>query len=106
MLVLPVLTGDRVINLPAVAPGLFYRFVVADPIALAFNAVITPPVNALCNGTLIETNAGAGISLPVAAENTVTFNAVAIAGDYMNVVCDGTRWLIEGISSVQGFTVP
>lgn len=105
-ILIPALSQDIVINLPPVGQNLFYRFMVEPAATLGFAAVITPAAVGLCNGTLINTVAAAGVSEPVDGEDTVTFNATSIAGDYMDVISDGTNWYVSGISSVAGFTVP
>lgn len=98
--IIPVLTGNRIISLPAVQAGLRYRFIAGG--ILAATATLTPTVNGLMNGTLLMNTAGNVSAANVAktAGNTVVMNAVCAVGDWVDLVSDGTNWYCSGASKI------
>ncbi len=101
ILLIPTLTNDTTINLPAVAPGLFYRFIVTAPATLTHKALVTAV--GLINGTAINNVAAAGVNVVYTDQNAVRFFEVGVLGDFCDVYCNGVRWSISAMSSVDSF---
>lgn len=95
----PTLTANRTYTLPAVAPGLHYRFINNTGAAtMAFAGIIsgggTTVVGAMLNSTpVVVTKTGVA---------SCRFLAASVKGDYIDCVCDGTSWNVSGMSSVVG----
>lgn len=98
IIVIPAATANGVVNLPAVAPGLCYKFIMAA--TAAFTVTLTPTANGLVNGSVLNNNAAAGEVVSKNAANTTNFTATAVAGDWIEVVSDGTNWYVFGQSRV------
>ncbi len=102
---IPVVTGARQINLPAVQIGLHFRFMVkAGAAALGFDVSIVPPTVATVYGLLI-TQGVTAITIAGAiqnASNGVIFDSTAVTGDWLDVYCDGTYWHVSGMSQIAG----
>ncbi len=101
---IPVLTAaTRVITLPALAAGLHYRFMVdVSAIAgLTQIARLTPAAGGTpVNGTLINANGVAAVTVQKNAAAVADFTATAVTGDYIDLYCDGVTWHVSGMSSV------
>lgn len=105
-LLVPAQGAASVITMPSLQAGLRYRFLATA--ALGSNAVITPPTNGTITGTVLNLTPGvAGVcviaSVIKAANNTITLAALAPAGTYLDMNCDGSIWYISGISTAVGF---
>jgi len=101
MLLVPQLTGaNKTYTLPAVSPGLRYRFINSTNAAtLGFAGIIsgggTTVVGALINSTpIVVTKTGVA---------SCRFLAASVKGDYIECICDGTNWNVSGMSAAVGF---
>ena len=109
VMLIPILTDNRVITLPAVEAGLRYRFIAsptgAASTALGFTATLTPaPAANIVNGVLTVNNGGgpplvAGVISKAGAANCV-LTATAVKGDYIEIYSDGTYWFVSGASRI------
>jgi hypothetical protein len=81
-------------TLPAPALGLKYKFVIAAAPSGAAYTVVTASSANIIEGTVIVN----GASVAAANEDTITFaDGVAVVGDWVEVVSDGTSWFISGV---------
>ena len=91
--------------MPALQAGLRYRFLVTG--VLGFTVTITPAVGTVTGTVLNLTPGGAGVCVIAtvikAAANTIVLTALAPAGTYLDMNCDGNIWYISGISTAVGF---
>jgi hypothetical protein len=80
-------------TLPAPAIGLRYRFIVsAAPVGAAYTVVTNGGDNLIDGSATV-----AGIVIPAANEDTITFTAsAALSGDWVELISDGTNWFVSG----------
>lgn len=94
-----------VTTLPAVALGLYFKFIVgALGVANGQNHTIVVPVandNTIFGGAIV-----AGAEVPASAEGTInivgTSGTTALPGDVVEVFCDGTNWYANGRATTAG----
>ena len=92
-------TVARTITLPAVKAGLKFRFIATD--TTADSSIATSEGTALLKG-----GAEAGNSYLTLAGTTIIVEAAGSAGDWLEMVCDGTYWYVSGHSAnAAGFSV-
>ena len=92
-------TVARTITLPAVKAGLKFRFIATD--TTADSSIATSEGTALLKG-----GAEAGNSYLTLAGTTIIVEAAGSAGDWLEMVCDGTYWYVSGHSANSaGFSV-
>jgi len=85
------------ITLPALAPGLNYKFVVGAAFATS-DWVISSSEGDNITGILVVN----GASVPAAAEDNITFELGAESvGDYVEFIADtnNSQWLVHGIAN-------
>lgn len=85
-----------VTTLPAVAAGLRFKFICGATGPTGGNHTIVP--DAANDNTIYGLALVNGTDTPASAEGSI--NLVAdkfIAGDYIEVVCDGTNWYVSGM---------
>ncbi len=97
ILIVHTAAAPRVISLPDAAPGINYRFIVggANGVALGNTVTLTPPGSFY--GVAIGAAAGAGVSVAYANAGTVVLTAAALAGDFVDLICDGIAWNVSGM---------
>ena len=91
---------DVIYTLPTLAPGLHYRFINSAPAALDG----TVRINATSiHGNIINGPVG-GVELKEISGDTqmVFVTGTSVLGDFLDFICDGTNWYVEGRSSVSG----
>lgn len=94
--VIPQVTGDIAITLPAVAVGLEYTFVSSALTAEGDDWVITATTDFGGGLTQIDTDgSAAAVIANASSKNTCTVIA-PLAGTSIYMICDGTNWLISG----------
>ncbi len=107
LMLIPVLTNDRVITLPTIASGLHYRFMISVAAGgvtpTGFLATLTPaaggnPIFGYLITLGISPITTAGKVKNAAA--TAVFAATAVTGDYIDCYCDGTFWHVSGMSQI------
>jgi hypothetical protein len=91
-------------TLPAVALGLRFSFILKAAVTTtAGHTIVCPAAAALFKGQVV-TNDFSGVTdsdFGTAGEATVTFVInKAVAGDRVDVVCDGTNWFVTAFCSV------
>jgi hypothetical protein len=95
---------NLVYTLPAIANsvGAFYTFILSYN-AGTNTATIKSPAPAGLAGTCISYNAGAA-AVTIADDNkqNFIFGTTALAGDQVDIVCDGVSWICRGVSTVNG----
>jgi len=92
-------TVARTITLPAVKAGCNFRFIATD--TTADSSIATSEGTALLKG-----GAEAGNSYLTLAGTTIIVEAAGSAGDWLEMVCDGTYWYVSGHSANSaGFSV-
>lgn len=91
--------GGAAITLPALKAGLKFRFVVGLAFATTNWVVGTAGAAAIIEGPLIVN----GAAVPASNEKQINFVATAEGlGDWAEVVCDGTQWLLSGVGGGAG----
>jgi hypothetical protein len=108
----PDFTASCTMTLPAVADGLRYRFVGKGVAADAQNWVFTAPASAFLKGgvAFADNDAGAGADeihaglYPNGSSNLTLTVVTPAAGTYIEFVCDGTNYIVNGW--VNSATVP
>ena len=99
MHVLPDLTADIVISLPAAASGLQYTFVAGAAIdAQDWQIDTGSNTNFYIGGLLYVDDAPAANSVASDGNSNSKVNILTPeAGTRVNVMCDGTNWYIDGV---------
>ncbi len=88
-------------TLPAAVDGCRFKFIVHTPVGTTDYTVATDSGDDVITGLLNEGNT----NLACDTEDLVEFdNAAGAAGDWIEVVSDGTLWFLEGQSFGAGFT--
>jgi hypothetical protein len=91
-------------TLPSPAAGLRFRFVVkAAPSGASYTVVTASSANILIGG-INELEVDTGDDGPYIADgDTITFaDGVAVVGDYVDLVSDGTSWYVSGQANADG----
>lgn len=94
---------EFVTTLPPPALGLRYRFVVkAAPVGASYTIVTAGSAN-IIKGQVYTTdvNSATDPDFETSGGDTISFvDAKAVAGDQVDLVCDGTNWFMQGFCSV------
>jgi len=86
------------ITLPTMAAGLKYKFIIGSAFATTDWTVTTTDTD-----TIYGTLSVNGADVEAAATDVVTFVATAeTIGDYVEFVCDGVYWYINGFAAAVG----
>lgn len=91
-------------TLPAPEAGCYFKFVVkAAPAAASYTVVTSGSANILIGG-INENEVDTGDDGPYDADgDTITFaDGVAVVGDYVEMISDGTSWYITGQANADG----
>lgn len=90
---------EFVSTLPAPAAGLHFTFIVtAAPSGASYTVVTTSSANIIKGQASIAADAAGDTGT---ADDTVSFvDGQAVAGDMIEVWCDGTSWLVKGRAAV------
>ena len=89
----------RTITLPAVKAGCSFKFIATD--TTADSSITTNEGTALLKG-----GAECGDAYLTLAGTTIIVEAAGSAGDWLEMVCDGTYWYVSGHSAnAAGFSV-
>ena len=92
------------IGLPTLAAGLKFKFVVGAAFATT-DFTIVASTNVIQGGAIVNS-----VFVPAVTENTISFVATAeTIGDYVELECDGTNWIVSGVGAAAGaitFTAP
>jgi uncharacterized cupin superfamily protein len=95
------LAGGFESTLPTPAAGLHFKFIVGVAPTTAYT-IVTESSSNIIHGQVCTPEDAAGSVATVASADTITFVAnLAIIGDYVKVVSDGTSWFLSGMCSVQ-----
>ena len=86
--------GGTAITLPAVSPGLRFRFIHSTTVA---NAITFAGGANLMNGLWRQVN---GTATPGAGVTSIAFTATAVPGDIIDLISDGVSWYAIGNTSV------
>lgn len=91
-------------TLPAPAAGLRYRFVVANAPETASYTIGTNGGDNIIIGGVNELEVDTGDDGPYSsAADTITFvDSVAVVGDWVEVISDGTSWFLTGQTNADG----
>jgi hypothetical protein len=93
------LAGGFTVTLPAPKDGLSYRFIVAVAPTTAYIIASASAANVI-NGQICTAADGTAVTT-AAASDVINFVASqAILGDYVEMISDGTSWLINGMCAV------
>ncbi len=98
------LAGGFAVTLPALESGLRFKFFVATaPSGGAYTIVSAGGADVIVAG-VNELEVDTGDDGPYsAAADTITFaDGVAVVGDYVELVCDGTKWYGHGQTNADG----
>ncbi len=89
------------LELPAVAAGLNFKFIVKAAPSGASYTVVTPGPAEIIVGKVFSAAGDAGDVENTAGATTITFvNGQAVMGDRVDLECDGTNWYAVGFASV------
>ena len=90
--------GALVITLPAVEAGTKLTFIQTGAYDSAVCKVVSAEGNNLRGGIMAQTGAGDNAS---ATDDFIQWGSATVAGDYVTLVCDGSRWwVIDSLSKV------
>jgi hypothetical protein len=91
--------ADTVVLLPALQPGLKFKFV-AGPVKNVKAFTVTAPA-AICNGLMqLDMATGGKPATAVAGATSIAFaKNVAIAGDFVEYACDGIQYSVLAMAS-------
>ena len=90
---------EFVSTLPAPAAGLHYTFIVTAAPSGASYTVVTASSANIIKGQAVNAAGVAGDT--GTADDTISFvDGQAVAGDRVDVFCDGTNWFAYGLSAV------
>ena len=94
---------EFVSTLPALQAGLRFTFIVsAAPSGASYTIVTASSANIIKGQAYtLDVNSGTDPDFETAGCDTISFvDAKAVAGDRVEVICDGTNWFAYGFSSV------
>ena len=97
---------EFVSTLPAVAAGLKYSFIVtAAPSGASYTIVTNASAN-IIKGLVLPADGAAGDTETAGADTISFVDGQAVAGDRVDVICDGTNWFAYGKCKVAaGITI-
>lgn len=91
-------------TLPAAALGLRFTFIIKTAVTTtAGHTIVCPAAATLFKGVVLtnDVNSGTDADFGTSGEATVTFVInKTVAGDRVDVVCDGTNWFVQSSCSV------
>jgi hypothetical protein len=91
-------------TLPAPAAGLHFKFVVTGAPSGADYTITTNASANIIKGGVVCSDGNAGDT--TTGEDTISFkNGVSLAGDFVEVDCDGTNWFVFGYAAAQNAIV-
>jgi len=94
--IIPLVTGDIAITLPAPAAGLEYRFASGAPTAEGDDWIFTATNDFIGGLAQVDTD-GSSAAVLASGSSTNTCTVVApLAGTHIQMVSDGTDWFISG----------
>lgn len=95
---------EFVSTLPAPAAGLQYTFIVSAAPASASYTIVTTSSSNIIVGNIVESeDAGGSGDSEISGGDTITFvDGVAVKGDKVEVICDGTNWYAYGVCKAHG----
>lgn len=99
---------EFVSTLPAPAAGLKFTFIVTGaPSGASYTIVTTSSANIIKGNVVSSEDAGGSGDSETSGGDTITFvDGQAVAGDRVDVVCDGTNWFAYGrCKVVAGITI-
>ena len=87
--------NDAQVELPDTAVGLCYKIILADDYSTAVSKVTAKAGQFMAGGvSAFSTNQGNEAN---GSSNVVaTFGSATLAGDYIDLHCDGTKWYVRG----------
>jgi len=88
MVILPGTGAASTITLPTASTGLNYKLVMGAATSSAHTITIA--------GTFAGVGVDAGVVMPMTGTNIVIAASDFKKGDYLNLVCDGATWFVEG----------
>lgn len=96
------LAGGFTVTLPSPQIGLRYRFITG---IIPTTAYIITATGAIVHGGINELEVDTGDDGPVASGSTsltLVASALGTVGDWVEYICDGSRWLITGQTKLDG----
>ena len=91
-------TGGGTVTLPSLKAGTNFKFIIGatEPTT---NWIIDSAEGDNIDGILVVN----GASVPAVEEDQINFVAsTAVAGDYIELECDGSNWFVNGVGSAAG----
>jgi hypothetical protein len=90
-------SAGQTFTLPVLQSGLFYTFILKTP------GNFTTVINAASNTPIIGHAISGPTATPIitvgAGTGSVRFSTTCVAGDRINLVCDGTNWWADCVSA-------
>ena len=97
---------EFVSTLPAVAAGLKYSFIVTGAPSGASYTIVTNASANIIKGLVLPADGAAGDTETAGADTISFVDGQAVAGDRVDVICDGTNWFAYGKCKVAaGITI-
>lgn len=96
-------TTEFVSTLPAVAAGLRYTFIVTGAPSGASYTIVTDSSANVIKGQVytLDVNSATDPDFETSGGDTITLvDSKSVAGDTVEVICDGTNWFARGFCSV------
>ena len=91
-------TGGGTVTLPALKLGASFKFIIGSTEPTT-NWIIDSAEGDNIDGILVVN----GASVAAAEEDQINFVAsTALAGDYIELECDGSNWFVNGVGSASG----
>lgn len=102
-IVIPTLSGNATVTLPAVAAGLTYdfRFAAAESHTLTITATAAVMQG---SGIVATGTAASNACVPISAKTNLIYTAAAV-GDSVGMWSDGTNWYVQAVSSAATISV-
>lgn len=91
-------------TLPKPLLGLHYRFIVTAAPSSADYTIVTNGGDNIIQGMVLEADTDTGDDGPTDQNgDTITFvDGVAVAGDWVALIADGTNWYVSGMTAADG----
>lgn len=92
----PAGVGALVVTLPSVQKGLEFRIIQAADYDTAACEIGSAEGNNFVGGILAGSGNG---DAAIGADDKISFGSATVAGDFVELVCDGTSWIVIGSRS-------
>ena len=92
--------NNAAITLPDAAVGLFYRIILSEDFSTASSTVTAQTGDFLAGGA-VSLDSNHGNAANGSSNLVATFGSATLAGDYIDLHCDGQLWFVRGQSTAK-----